>query len=262
MGPRKRKIRIPIVLEFELLPAGSIVTTPTILSVLPPMIVVCTMTRNTFFIDFASLGALGKRAPGRLRPMHFRHLTMAAGTRRLRMFSVQGEFRIRGMVEFPLTPRLRVVAFFTAFPEAAPMGIVHEMAALAGQLRLLKFLPGMAERTGHFLMAAIEYELGLIVIKMGTAPSALLMTVRAVFSELAAVRIRLRMTGRTSSRRLTMLLPLFMTTRAIDALMSAFQGIIGRFMFEGLRIQADDIRLPPEMLSMAASALRIAGRGR
>ena len=52
-----------------------------------------------------------------------------------------------------------------------------------------------------------------------------------------------------------------MTIRAAGALMTAQQGVVGLGMIERRFTHAPDVRIPPEMIGMTASALTVGGQG-
>jgi hypothetical protein len=94
------------------------------------------------------------------------------------------------------------------------------------------------------------------VIEADARPGRTIVTIRAIASELALVRLLLAMTGVAIGRRFAETLALRMTTVARNGGVRTLQREIAVRVIELIATELDDVRVPSEMLGMTGVTLQ------
>jgi hypothetical protein len=142
-------------LEFNLVPAMWLVAGITFLTVLPPVIIIATMTRNTFSLQVICLEVSA------MTGIAF-HLAVLTGQRII---------GIPVMIKIDACPAflaMTVAAFRTV---ASCMDIVQPVAAVAIRRYILVLLRDMTTVTANFFMFTDERVIGIVMVEFLFGPA-------------------------------------------------------------------------------------------
>ena len=173
-----------------------------------------------------------------------------------RVNAFERESRFLGVVELGRLPSRGGVTFAAALATLALVDVVGRMAgdALAG--RVLVAVAEMALHTRNFEVLFPQRECRFAVIELHASPRAGLVASRALFAELALVRLHLLMAGQAIRGSIAEELVRPMTAVTGQAAVCALKHKVGHRMVELLGDQFDDIRVAAQMLRVTGAALR------
>lgn len=166
------------------------------------------------------------------------------------------------MVEGQDIPAARGVTVGTFLAERSRVSVIEKMAGLAVRRGPLVALTRVTSLTFDGLVLAYEGELGVVVVESGPLPVLWGVTFRAVPSQASAMGLVVAVALDAVRGSLAMLLLGRMAALTENGAMPPFEREIGLRMLERLGIELHDVRVPPEMLAVADSAVATADLGR
>jgi len=198
----------------------------------------------------------------RFRQLAFsRGLTMAACAARRFVRAHERESARLRMIEILFDPGLGSVTARAVRSEFACVSVIDSMAGNATLGRVLVLLSDMAPLAARDPMNPGQWIVRRRMIESSFSPCALVVTLTAIFRERASVGVVFSVARDAVARRIASRDIGRMTICAAGTLMTAQQGIVGLHMIEDRFTHAADIRISPEMIGMAASALTRGGQG-
>jgi hypothetical protein len=172
------------------------------------------------------------------------------------MAALQGESGFLGMVELRGLPARGRMAVGTLRTALAAMDVVRRMTGNALLRSALVAIAEVACDACDFLVPVAQGKRRLVVIEADARPGRAIVTIRAIASELALVRLLLAMTGVAIGRRFAETLALRMTTVARNGGVRTLQREIAVRVIELIATELDDVRVPSEMLGMTGVTLQ------
>ena len=115
------------------------------------------------------------------------------------VLTVEREVGLFVMVEDDFIPAFTVMAAVTFLTEFTTVYVLNLMTADTGLRCVLVLLIQVAGITAYFLVAELQWEIGLVMIKFGFLPASRIVTIATLFSLFAIMDIDLLMAAVTIS---------------------------------------------------------------
>ncbi len=142
--------------------------------------------------------------------------------------------------------------------EVARMSIIHAMAGVAVLRCVLVLVVGMAKGTRHAGVLAHERKAGLGVVEFGLLPPSLLVVaILALVPERVIVWIVLSMASHATGIGFSIEGIGGVTVRTRHRLVSTEEREIREIVRKGVRVEAGDIGIPPDVLRVTDAALQL-----
>lgn len=174
----------------------------------------------------------------------------------------QREARLPGVIELCALPscrRMTIRALRAAF------AAVHVIGGVTRDASLRSCMIAVAEMTGEasdFFVFVAQRKGRSVVIERDVRPRNGVVTVGALFPQLAFVRLHLLMARMAVRRRLAEFLPLRVASVARNRGVRALQGKVSARVIELVATEFDDVGIPAEMVRMTGMTLQFALRVR
>ena len=234
---------VDVMVEMDLRPTGTRVAGLARFAEVTLVVVVFTVTADAFHREL----------------VRERVLAMAGVALLLGMLAIEQEAGIAIVVEARVIPAHGAVAIAAVVATATVVGVVLGVAAKARRRGIGERVVRMAVEAGRFLVFADQRIAGGVVVESHLLPVVGSVTITALRTECPGVRVVVLVAGKAVARRFPAPLVGLVTVVAIVVGVFAEQREVGEFVIEGLRIEADDIRVATLMVGVTGGARSLAG---